>query len=46
MLRKSYLLAENEGEARAKRVTAINLLKEGADPEFIAKVTALTMEEV
>lgn len=37
---------KTEGEARAKRATAINLLKEGADPEFVAKVTGLALEDV
>jgi predicted transposase/invertase (TIGR01784 family) len=34
-----------EGEARLRK-TARNLLKEGTDPQFVAKVTGLTLDEV
>ena len=33
-------------EARGKAEVAINMLKEGADPAFVAKVTTLSTEEI
>ena len=32
---------EARGEAREKKTTALNLLKEGAEPQFVARVTGL-----
>ncbi|MBT2772144.1 hypothetical protein J7J47_07855 [Halomonas sp. ISL-60] len=37
---------EAKGKIEGKIETARNLLKEGADPQFVAKVTGLTLEDV
>lgn len=37
---------EAKGEAKGRKATAVNLLNEGAEPEFVARVTGLTVEEV
>jgi predicted transposase/invertase (TIGR01784 family) len=35
-----------KGKAEGKAETALNLLKEGTDPQFVAKVTGLSLEDV
>ena len=37
---------EARGEARGKTEVAINMLKEGADAAFIAKVTGYSLAEI
>ena len=37
---------EARGKAEGKTEVAINMLKEGADPAFVAKVTTLSTEEI
>ena len=35
-----------EGRTEALKITALNLLKEGAEPQFVARVTGLSLEQV
>lgn len=35
-----------EGEIEGIKKTALNLLKEGTDPQFVAKVTGLSLDDV
>ena len=37
---------EARGKAEALKITALNLLKEGAEAQFVARVTALPLEQV
>lgn len=40
--------AEGKAEGKVEGITetALNLLKEGTDPQFVAKVTGLSLEQV